>query len=291
LPKSILNLHAALFTSLEHLHDTPPAMSNPNVPLRVLPASIVTYGVAHRILSRCASPGSKMMLLEAISGAHAAGMTLATLLALRQSPLHFYSNQTRGELHYRSDGNLDDSKNPMIQEQSDLANAITAWETGYLIYDTWGMVQYSSPTSGIFRSISAAAQSNPFEFAHHTGLATALLYLQYYIWKGNERGIWIIVALTLMNASTPLLRIRSWAAHQGKRSKTLDVAFAVSFALSRMGVIFWILQRYGAHHGLNAWSAYLKLRLPCQAGTGAIFGLNTAWWLLLLRSMARRHWR
>lgn len=263
------------------------------MPFKFVPASVAVYSLAHGLLSRHVAPDSKKLLLKAISGAHAAGMTLVATMALDKSPLRLWSDQTTyADPHYRLDGNLDDSHNPIIQEQSDLANAITAWETGYLLYDTWGLLRYTSSgssTPGLLKSAMAAAKVQPFEFAHHTGLATALLYLQYYIWKGNERGVWIIVALTLMNASTPLLQMRSLAVHWGRRFKALDIAFALVFALSRMGTIFWILQRYGAYHGLNAWTAYLKLQLPCQAGTGAIFSLNTAWWLLLLRKIGRRH--
>lgn len=264
------------------------------MPLKVVPASVAVYSLAHSVLSGHVAPDSRKLLLKAISGAHATGMTCLAIWALNNSPLRLFSDQTRHvEPSYKVDGNLDDSHNPIIQEQSNLANAITAWETGYLLYDTWGMLHYSSrgsSTPGFVKSVTTAARAQPFEFAHHTGLATALLYLQYYIWKGNERGVWIIVALTLMNASTPLLQMRALAKHKGKRFQALDLTFAVAFALSRMGTIMWILQRYGAYHGLDAWAAYLKLRLPCQAGTGAIFSLNTAWWLLLVRNISRRHY-
>jgi hypothetical protein len=264
-------------------------MADPNVPLRVVPTSVITYCLARGILKHRFAPGSEKLLLKAISGAHAAGITLAAILTLKNSPLHSVS--IHDQPRYKPDGNLDDSGNPMIQAQSNLANSITAWETGYLIYDTWALIEHESiraPNLKYSECIVAAARSQPFEFVHHTGLATALIYLQYYIWRGNERGIWIIVALTLMNASTPLLQTRSWLAHKGRRYIGLDLSFAIAFALSRMGAITWILQRYGAHHGLDAWTAYRRLRLPCQAGTGSIFALNTVWWLLLIRSILKR---
>ena len=268
-------------------------MSDPSVPIRYVTASVAVYSLAHGLLSRHVAPDSRKLLLKGISGAHAAAMTLVATLALNKSPLRLRSEQTGyAAPKYGLDDNLDDRHNPIIQEQSDLANAITAWETGYLLFDTWGILRYASRESSpprLLKSAMTAAKVEPFEFAHHTGLATALLCLQYYIWKGNERGVWIIVALTLMNASTPLYQLRGFVAHRGRRFKALDVSFAVAFALSRMGTIYWILQRYGAYHGLNAWAAYRKLRLPCQAGTGAIFSLNTVWWLLLLRSIRRRH--
>lgn len=269
-------------------------MSNANVPLLVVPASIITYGLIQSFLAQYVSSSSRKLLLRANSGMHAAGMTLVAVLALQKSPFRANADHMiHGKIRSMPDGNLDDSENPIIREQSNLANAITGWETGYLIYDTWALVWYG--TRGQIwperlKSVIASVKRQPFEYTHHVGLITALLYLQYYIWKGNERGIWIIVALTLMNASTPLLHIRSLLAGNGKRYKTLDVAFAIMFALSRMGTISWILQKYGAHHGLNGLTAYMKLRMPCQAGTGAIFGLNLTWWFLLVRNLVWRYW-
>ena len=191
---------------------------------------------------------------------------------------------------YTLSDNLDDSENPLIQDQSNFANALTAWETGYLVYDTWVLVHsvHAGSESSYYQSILQAAKTQPAGFGHHIALSCAFLVLQRYIHLGRERGIWIICALMLMNASTPVLHARWWARQQGSSSKTWDAVFAAAFATCRFGTVAWVLRTYGYYHGLGAWESYRKLRIPCQTGTGALVGLNALWWVALTTGMVRR---
>jgi hypothetical protein len=267
-------------------------MAVSTLPLKIVPPSTLAYYALSQFVLKHAK-GSTQAKLKAISAGHATASTILVLYALSLSPLR--SQDATKKLQpavFTSSGNLDDSENPLIQAQSKLANALTAWETGYLLYDTWAMAKYAPTDASVPRSFTQylidISHDDPVVFGHHVALSAAMLYLQYYIYNGRERGMWIIVTLLLMNASSPLLHLRNYLRQHGKRSASLDVAFAVLFALARFASVAWILGRYGAHHGLTSIQAYKLLRLPCQAGTGALVGLNGLWWLNLVRGIAKR---
>ena len=167
---------------------------------------------------------------------------------------------------------LNDSQNPLIHGKSHLANSITAWETGYLLYDTIVL-------------LSTSQRNDPTILAHHISLLCALGYLQLYIAKGKERGMGIIVSLLLMNASNPVLHWRWW---KRKRDVKADVVFAVAFAACRFGTVWYVLREYGRFHGIGPLEALWRQRVVCQVGTGALVVANGFWWVLLVRGMVRR---
>jgi TLC domain len=270
-------------------------MAKSSIPIQVVPVSIVTYSIICRLLLRGTKQGVVDVRLRAISAAHASVATLVILLALSASPLRFPAPTglvTHRGPKYTLDGNLDDTGNPLIKERSSLANAVTAWETGYLLYDTWALVRSANPTSsGFVESIGAAARKQPAIFGHHLALSSAFLFLQHYIYRGRERGIWIIIAFLLMNASNPLLHARWWMRQQDRASRRLDITFAVVFAVSRFGLVGWVLQRYAVYHNIGAWDAFKKLRSPCQAGTSTLVGLNALWWMILVKNLMKKSLR
>ena len=83
---------------------------------------------------------------------------------------------------------LDDTHNQLIAGRSALANTITFFETGYLIYDTSALL-YSSCLQhnhdSILRVPSCLAK-DPVSLVHHLALIS-LAYLQTYIAAGRRR--------------------------------------------------------------------------------------------------------
>lgn len=234
--------------------------------------------------------------IKTISAAHATATSIAALLLLRYSsweiPESFDSLEQSKKYE---DGRLDDSRNPTIHGRSRLANALTTWETAYLLYDTYALVNASQEKNGL-RSTTAALRrvitESPVAMAHHVLLSSAFLVLQSYILGGKEKGLWVITAFMLMNSSTPMMHARWWRRQKTGRSSTLlDVAFLTTFAASRFGVTIWILHSYGRYHNMSSWQAFRLLRKRCQAGTGLLVGLNGVWWLLLCVNILKRNLR
>lgn len=113
---------------------------------------------------------------------------------------------------------------------------------------------------------------------HHLSLLLALGLLQVYISKERERGVWIIVAFEIMNASTPFLQLRWWARKRtGKDDWRLDALLAIVFGLSRLGTILWIINTYAAFHDMDPVEAFWRQRMICKAGTTALFAMNATW--------------
>jgi len=233
---------------------------------------------------------------KAISAAHATASSIAALLLLRYSswqipqPLSFESDGTKHDERY-----LDDSGNPTIHGRNTWANALTAWETAYLLYDTYALVkatQRKRNGRGTGAAFHQAIKDSPVGMAHHVLLSSALLVLQSYIVNGKEKGMWIITAFILMNGSTPIMHARWWRRQQtGKPSTVLDLAFVVSFAAARFGVPVWIMREYSQYHGIGAWQAYRSLRKTCQVGTGLLVGMNGLWWMVLTFNILKRKLR
>jgi hypothetical protein len=205
---------------------------------------------------------------------------------------------TGSSVHTFSNQYLDDSNNPLIVGRSSLGNAVTGFETGYLLYDNIALllVTRSELQNGANPSAGAAlfhlVQKEPLLVIHHLGILTGLGILQRYIAQRRERGIWIIVAFIFMRASDPVLHWRWWRRKQTGRPDTrLDLLLAAVFAACRFGTVGWVLRAYGDYHNMNPWQAFLKQRIICKAGTGTLVGLNALWLITLLRNTGRRFLR
>lgn len=236
--------------------------------------------------------------IETISALHSLATSVGALAILRYADWQVQTSddatkaQSTRSREFSVRPLLDDSANPTIAGTSTVANALTAFECGYLIYDT-GALLYQAHLKSDRRSaafaVSTLVKGSPIFLAHHLVLVSSLLYLQTYIAKGCEKGLWIIVSFLLMNASNPLLHLRWWLRRSsGRVSNQIDVALAVVFAATRFGVIAWVLQGYGSYHGMGPWQAYRRLRRECQAGTGILVGVNAVWWFALLAKITKR---
>lgn len=238
-------------------------------------------------------PADPVRFNKAVSAAHATTSSIAALLLLRYSswPILPWPSSGPQDAHKR-DRHLDDSHNPTINGHNRLANALTAYETAYLLYDTCAMVHARRmKNQSTFRAaLRVVARDSPVTLLHHVLLSSALLVLQAYIAVGKEKGMWVITAFLLMNGSTPLMHARWWNRQRtGTSNMALDIAFLATFAASRFGVVLWILVKYGQYHGLGPWQAYAMLRKRCQIGTAMLVGLNGIWWTMLAFNVAKRN--
>jgi hypothetical protein len=237
-----------------------------------------------------------LLLDKSISAAHATATSIAAFLLLRYGwwPIP-EATETAPQQVKHGGQHLDDSRNPTIHGRNRLANALTAWETAYLIYDTYALVRASRSRSNIPSNSAAlcqVAKDSPVALVHHVLLASALLVLHGFIAAGKEKGIWVITAFLLMNSSTPLMHARWWSHRRyGKPNAALDVAFLANFAAARFGVVVWVLREYGRYHGIGAWQAYGLLKRRCQVGTAMLVGMNGLWWSLLAFNILKRSLR
>ncbi|KAJ2895322.1 hypothetical protein MKZ38_006700 [Zalerion maritima] len=268
-------------------------------PIGTVAASTAFYHALSRLLtSSDTSPSRRAAVNKGISAGHAAVTAILALHAVASTSRRQEGARNHEEKPSHGSEWLDDSRNPLIQERDHLSNTLTAWEAGYLIYDTLALVllenggsYLTGGYSRILDSITKAFQRSPAFMIHHILLASGLVYLQTYIAKQQEKGIRIITALILMNASTPLLHARWWARKTGTPTGTLDVAFVAVFAASRFGPIWWVMQEYGRYHGMSAMEAWKWLRRPCRAGMVGLFGMNAIWWAMLVKGLLIRNQR
>ena len=231
--------------------------------------------------------------IKAISTLHSSLLTILAITALRQ--LQWQSSETPGKLsnsskaHIASAGDYpNDSHNPFITARSEFANTITAIEAGYLIQDIFVLLHESRLHGGV-----STKRFDKTLMAHHVGIGSALLILHYYISRGREAGIYVIVMFLLMNSSTPLLNIRwylrNFMPEMKKSILVSDAAFVVSFFMARIWLISKILAVYGTYHGWTALETFrYGLRTPCKVGTGSLWAANVGWWTMLVMNTLSR---
>lgn len=92
----------------------------------------------------------------------------------------------------------------LITARSILGNSITAFEMGYLVQDVMILILAARlrarDAGGRGRSLVKEINWTVLGW-HHAGLSSALGVLQWYIARGREKGIMVILILMLMNAS------------------------------------------------------------------------------------------
>ena len=255
--------------------------------------SLVTYPVLIRAFAGSSpSPQRFSNAVKAISTLHSTLLTVLALYALRQKPWRASSppkdlSNTSKENIAGNGGYPDDSRNPFITARSEFANSITAIEAGYLVQDIVVLlIEARLHGAGSWRLDKTL-------LTHHIGIGSALLLLHYYIARGREAGIYVIVMFLLMNSSTPILNLRwylrTFAPQRRAAILLADWAFVLSFFTARVWLVWKILAVYGAHHGWNAFEAYKTgLRMPCKLGTGALWTANVGWWtILVMNTMGR----
>ena len=240
-----------------------------------------------------ASPQRLSQSIKAVSTLHSTLITALALYALNQPEWRTPTSDAAEHLSKTSSRNVsgkggypDDTFNPLISARSEFANAITAVEAGYLLQDSIALL-FEARAHGGMDTLDKTL------LTHHVGIGTALLALHYYIARGREAGIYIIVMFLLMNSSTPVLNLRwylrSLGRHKRKAILLADTAFVVAFFVARVWLIYKILREYGRFHGMGASEAYWEaLRVPCKLGTGALWIANLGWWVVLVGNLVGR---
>ncbi|KAI4245266.1 MAG: hypothetical protein L6R40_002623 [Gallowayella cf. fulva] len=274
--------------------------------LAAILSSFSVYQAIHRYAhGPNPSPARLTVVSKATSTLHSTVTTILALHFLRRCKEQWADSTTKETRAGRLYGGRypDESNNSVLQTRSALGNAITALECGYLLQDTLRLLHGARVRHRLLRPGSKATLRSVLPYAdkpllfHHIGITSALLLLHYYIHRGRESGIYIIVQFLLMNGSTPILNMRWWLRtyHPEYRKVGLssDIAFIAAFYIARVWLVGWILRGYGKAHGYDsAWTVYREaMRLPCRLGTGVLWVGNTAWWALLVTSVFRRLYR
>ena len=225
--------------------------------------------------------------IKAISTLHSTILTILAISTLRQ--LQWESSETPAELSNSSKAHIagssgypDDSHNPFITARSEFANTITAIEAGYLLQDIFVLLHEARLHGGV-----SSKRLDKTLMTHHIGIGSALLALHYYISRGREAGVYVIVMFLLMNSSTPVLNLRWYLRNFKPQMKesilVADAAFVVSFFIARIWLVSKILAVYGMYHGWTALETFrYGLRTPCKLGTGSLWLANVGWWTVLV---------
>ncbi|KAI4129537.1 MAG: hypothetical protein LQ338_002173 [Usnochroma carphineum] len=254
--------------------------------------SSVSYAALLRVLSGPSPSATRFTKsIRAVSTIHSSLVTVLALIALQRGQWHSAGLPRELTVHSKhsisgNGGYPDDSQNPLITARSEFANSVTALEAGYLAQDIIALL-FEAYLRGGSKSLDKTL------LTHHVGIGAALLALHYYIAKGREAGIYVIIMFLLMNSSTPILNLRWYLRtfHPQQRRVLLgaDLAFVVSFFMARVWLVWKILAEYGSFHQWTALEAYAYgLRLPCKLGTGALWTANLGWWIMLVGNVASR---
>lgn len=263
-------------------------------PLRIVSATTISYTaifIGFRYSDTIFS--DPLTALKAISSFHSILTVICGILALSQDwPLRVWDAANKPSVR---PGRLNDIGNPIIFGQNDFGNVVAGIEIGYLLYDTIATLAINyweecfNRQSSLLDATKTLLRNETVTLVHHLTISSALSYFQFYCVRGEERGMWIMVTFILMNASTPIMQLRWWKRKQsGHSSLMLDILFCVVFGICRLGAIIYTFRTYGQYHGIGALRSFVRQDWICQVSTGALFALNAAWWLTLLRNTSRK---
>jgi hypothetical protein len=285
--------HCAIFTQF--------SMNEPLVSQSALLGSFLAYLAAfYAITPRRASPLRLAASREAISIFHCTSVTVLTAICLyRELPPTVIQGSEPGRVAQR----LADRDLPIIIRQSTLANSLTAIETGYLLQDSlvllfaaWSkqvfMHRKTSATVGTMQGRALRGLNLQHLGWHHALLGSAFVVLQVYIARGKEKGILIIAAMLLMNASSPFGTLRwfliNFRPDLKDAIRVLTIAYLLAFAIFRVGLVYYIFSNFGRQMDISAVEAFRRLRLPCKVGMSTLGLVNTAWLVNAARSFLVR---
>ena len=228
---------------------------------------------------------------EVISIFHCSLQTILSVACLRH-----HANSLRPLQASDGDGRVpSDSECPIITTRSAFANTITAIETGYLLQDSVVLLHahYRRRHSRSHTNLQQLKGWNVLHLGlHHSILGALLLILQLYIARGREKGILVIVALHLLNASsipgTARWFLRNFQPHRKRLIEAMTMIYLASFAVCRVYLIYWILEVFAKQQAIPTWTAMMRLRGSCMIGTGTIAAVNTAWLAMGVRNLVRQ---
>ena len=158
--------------------------------------SCITYLTAfHIILPRNPTSTRFTQTREALSAFHCTLVTALSTYLLYQrrsdwllSPIEKPNQKLTSDISF-------------VTTRSEAANALTALETGYLLADAGILIQ-EARLAAQERRTSVRRQLDLRIFGwHHGGLIAGFGLMQWYIAKGREKAMLVVVMLLLMNAS------------------------------------------------------------------------------------------
>ena len=188
-------------------------MSTPNTPLPLrapqiaLLTSIITYPLVFFLVTPHNATASRLTKSrEAISVLHCTLVTLSSAYELHNQSKAWHvispsrtrtpSASKRGAVRTGDGANC-----PLITTHSTLGNSIAAFEMGYLVQDAVILI-LAARLRARGRGKGLVTEINWRVLGwHHAGLSSALAALQWYVARGREKGIMVILMLMLMNAS------------------------------------------------------------------------------------------
>jgi hypothetical protein len=235
---------------------------------------------------------------EAISICHCTLMTLATIYCLRRDlPATLSTKDVRTRL-------VADYELPIITTRSELANTLTAIETGYLLQDSIVLLLAAQSKQVLLnRRVGGSGDAQRALRGlnlrhlgwHHALLGSAFVVLQIYIAQGREKGILVIAAMLLMNASSVPGTLRwflvNFRPDLKQAIRAVMVLYLTTFAIFRVGLIYHILRVFGEQLHITALEAFMRLRLPCQFGMSSLAVVNSFWLISATRSFLLREMR
>ncbi|KAJ9603877.1 hypothetical protein H2200_011399 [Cladophialophora chaetospira] len=236
---------------------------------------------------------------EAISIFHCTSMTVLTAICLQKElPAAIAQGwEQKGRVPLVADRDL-----PIITTKSTFANSLSAIETAYLLQDSLVLLLAAQTKQVFLHKKTSRPGKAPAKALrglnlrhlgwHHALLGSAFVVLQIYIARGKEKGILIIVAMMLMNASSPFGTLRwfliNFRPDLKRTIKALTVAYLIAFGTFRVGLLYYILRAFGGQMDISALKAFHRLRLPCKLGMSSLGLANTAWFLNASRSFVLR---
>jgi len=171
----------------------------------LLGSTVIYSLIFYFITPRSTTPARFAKNREAISVFHCTLVTVLALTVLRNR-YEDWAPPSILEAQNLSAAKNSDSKIgqglPIIEAKSSLANVLTAIETGYLLQDSIILIlgarlrSRHSGGKGLMKELNLRVLA-----WHHAGIASALGLLQWYIARGKEKGMLLIVMFFLMNAS------------------------------------------------------------------------------------------
>ncbi|TPX23240.1 hypothetical protein DIZ76_012566 [Coccidioides immitis] len=254
-----------------------------------LASSAVTYPLLLRAITpRNSTTAQFMKSRELLSVAHCVLVLSATLYELHQQRRDWDPHATALESERQP---LSAKKNHIniLEAKPPLANAILAFECGYLIQDFAVLVLGARRTASDGRARSVLARNVNWRVLgwHHLGVVAGLGMFQWRAQRGEAKGVLILLIMMLMNGSTPIGTLHWFLAkfRPGWRGSicVTHALYLATYAMVRVYLLYWIVKLFGAWTGVSALEAFRRLRWQCQLGTGVIMASNTAWLLIGIR--------
>ena len=224
-------------------------------------------------------------------------MTIASLICLQQAKASSLLNKAVRGLEKDDLRQFPDRDLPIITAKSTFANALTAFETAYLLQDSAVLfytdkVRRASTSTGLYKT---KGLNNKHLAIHHAVLSCAFGTLQWYIHQGREKGVLIIVMLMLMNASSPVQTVRWYLVNFRPQQRVAialaTVSYLMTYATCRVYLVYYVLKLFGAQRGHSALQTFVRLKWQCQLGSGGMALVNSLWLANGVVSFVRRNLR